>query len=373
MSLILARSPYFVDRGSLGNDASLAVEIGYINESGSQVILKTYALVFRNKQKLDISPFIRDYLEGYDVLTVKTYLNGSIDDVEQAEVVGSYLATDGYSYFEEGYNLDKSVFLEDNLFYAGSNDLIYRYSNEGLRLPFLHSKVTSPYNVTVSYYEGDDLFYSQPLVFSNNNQTSIKVNYVTDYVVFNLSDGGTNEIEDGIGNILQVAKEMDEDSSAYVTKVVIDDGNDNTKELTVVTIDKCKYEPFKVQFRNKLGLYEDLWFFKKSVKSISTSKESYRANTLDSFSSGVLKHQNQEYNLNAKESIVLNTGFLPESFNENIKQLLLSESVFLEYDNISRPVNVRTSELQYKQHVNDKLINYTIEFEFAHEVINNVS
>ena len=80
------------------------------------------------------------------------------------------------------------------------------------------------------------------------------------------------------------------------------------------------------------------------------------------------------FNVNGKEKIVLNSGFVEEEMNEAFRQLLLSEEVTL-YDykeNKTYNVNLGTSELQYKQHINDKLINYTIEFEFAHEVINNV-
>ena len=58
--------------------------------------------------------------------------------------------------------------------------------------------------------------------------------YITDYVSYNLGDGNSNDIEDGNSNILSVVSEISEDSRAYVTKVVIDDGGGNEKELTVV-------------------------------------------------------------------------------------------------------------------------------------------
>ena len=81
-----------------------------------------------------------------------------------------------------------------------------------------------------------------------------------------------------------------------------------------------------------------------------------------------------DFNVNGKEKITLNSGFVDEEMNEAFRQLLLSEEVTLYYykENKTYNVNLGTSELQYKQHVNEKLINYTIEFEFAHEVINNV-
>jgi hypothetical protein len=51
---------------------------------------------------------------------------------------------------------------------------------------------------------------------------------------------------------------------------------------------------------------------------------------------------------------------------------MLSEKVWVYNNGIKRPVNVATSEMELRTHVNDKLINYTMEFEFSNEIINNV-
>ena len=60
--------------------------------------------------------------------------------------------------------------------------------------------------------------------------------------------------------------------------------------------------------------------------------------------------------------------------NETFKQLLLSEEVWLKAPNGQIPlaVNIASSEFNYKTKLNDKLINYTIEAEYASSTINNV-
>ena len=59
--------------------------------------------------------------------------------------------------------------------------------------------------------------------------------------------------------------------------------------------------------------------------------------------------------------------------NDPIKQLLLSESVWLEFEDLSVvPVIIKTSSQQFKTGVNDKLIQYTLEFEYAFDTIQNV-
>jgi len=128
-----------------------------------------------------------------------------------------------------------------------------------------------------------------------------------------------------------------------------------------------------VVFTNKLGVREDLWFFKKSTNEISTQRESYKANTVSDYISGDLsQHSYSSYNLNGRESISMNTGFIPESFKENIKQLMLSETVWLEKDGVRLPVTIKNSQMMLKKAINEKLINYEIEVEYAYDTINNI-
>ena len=83
-------------------------------------------------------------------------------------------------------------------------------------------------------------------------------------------------------------------------------------------------------------------------------------------------HTYKDYNVNARESLSLNTGFLEESFSENFRQLMLSESVYVMIDNVKLPVNIKNDELSYKKSVNEKLINYSIEIEFSYDKLNNI-
>ena len=69
---------------------------------------------------------------------------------------------------------------------------------------------------------------------------------------------------------------------------------------------------------------------------------------------------------------MLNTGYVDENQFETIKQLMLSEQVWAKIGTTVYPVNVNTSSLTKKTKVNDKLVNYQLEFEFAYDVINSV-
>jgi hypothetical protein len=58
--------------------------------------------------------------------------------------------------------------------------------------------------------------------------------------------------------------------------------------------------------------------------------------------------------------------------NEPMKQLMLSEQMWATIDNNVIPINITNSDFTYKTSVNDKLINYTMEFEYAFDAINNI-
>ena len=391
MALILARSPYFITRQGFDDNASLTLDLQLLDSDFEIVLLKTYTFSFRLQTAIDISPFIRDYLTDNKVILVRVTINGNLSGVSQAAVVENHIATDGYSYFEEGYNKEGSVMA--NNYYAGSNDILQLHKPDFLRIPFLFTQpdnFTFPlsdegvWRITINVYGSNNQLLQS---FDNDFMPSDFPNgdYVTSsrlYYVF-IGLGSSGEYIDRVLTDLGIYENnnclvvfMDNlDFDIKRVEILGYDVNDafvSTKTLTVETIEECKYEPKEVHFVNRYGVEETFWFFKKNTKSITVEKETYRPNIIDSYQNGNLTHQYQNYNVNGREKITLNTGFVNESFSENIKQLMLSESVWM-YDNgIKRPMNVSTSEMELRTHVNDKLINYTVEFEFSNDIINNV-
>ena len=68
----------------------------------------------------------------------------------------------------------------------------------------------------------------------------------------------------------------------------------------------------------------------------------------------------------------MNTVFVKENMNQTIEELFFSENVWIRYEGKTLPIIPSTKSLQYKIVLNDKLINYTVDFEFAFDKINNV-
>lgn len=155
------------------------------------------------------------------------------------------------------------------------------------------------------------------------------------------------------------------------------DGYTWTQGSTTMTLRRVcdpKHTPYAIWFINKWGLRQQLWFFHKSVEGINVTSENYKANLFEFADTDydTTKHQYQTFNVGAKGTIQLNTAYVTEDHNETIKQLLLSEYVWIYKDSSYIPVKPKTQSLQYKTKVNDKLIQYTLDFEYAFDLINNV-
>ena len=158
-----------------------------------------------------------------------------------------------------------------------------------------------------------------------------------------------------------------------VSKVKITDDNDITT-LNVKEQCKSKYTPNKVTFVNKFGTLQDMYFFKKATEKMTVKKESYKANILNNSNSySTSNHVNQDFNIVGSESISLSSGYLEESYNEAFKQLMLSEKVWVtDEDYKVTPINIKTSNITYKTSLNDRLVEYTIDFDNSFDTINNI-
>lgn len=135
---------------------------------------------------------------------------------------------------------------------------------------------------------------------------------------------------------------------------------------TILITDECRYTPLDIAFQNKEGAMQIMTFFKAKKDTISVSSEEYESN------SGQGKHQFVKFNKQSKSKFSVNSGYLREDKNETIRQLLLSEKVWLLNGGIEIPINVATTSQEFKTRQNDRLINYGIEFEYAFNDINNV-
>ena len=272
----------------------------------------------------------------YDITT--TYDSGVINEIKTA------LAVDGYTEFKDGINYaGESTALGYETSVMFSNDVIYVWDQEDLIVP-VFTNTTSRVGFYLNGVEEDFVTYS------GTDLTSEVISYA-------LYDDLPN------GGIIDEVRITNSDTGTVTT-------------VDVVPIEECKYDVKKITFINKFGAYQDLFFFKANKENLQTDSSNYRSNLLfnnnGNASYVTTDHQRVKYNVTGKKSITLNSGYVPELYNQVFEELFLSERVWLTDSNGTCPVNVKSSTLNFKNRINDKLISYTVDFDFAFEAINNV-
>ena len=331
-----------------------------------------------NYVTFELSELIRDYMitEYNDYATDTLWVDADITIRDSAgaivQVGGQdtttypFLAIDGYGYFEDGINprsveYTTPMLLQDNI-------TIYFNSGYDIKIPIyaeaqtVTATLTSTAGANVFWENADDFWDTYnvtwgsgqtPVVITDNGNTNQKIQYLIITDTEDLNDGDIVTLSSTNGSYSNIV-------------------------ITLRKVCEPKYTPLSVIFYNKYGALQNLWFFKKSMTDISISSNKFKNNIIDFDNSGgspsysLSKHQEKIFMANGKESITMNTGFYEESFNEIVKQMLLSEQVWVYDGTNTLPINLKSNTLLFKKGVNDKLISYTVSFDYAYDKINNI-
>jgi len=372
------RSPYYISTSITDTSyATLDITIwsgSVTSPPASQYSLRKSVVGSSVIVLFEISELVRDYLDiTFDgdytgqsvwVKTVHTVYNSS----------GGVLLTstytdrgfDGYWYFEESQTATPSTFI--------SNRELFVLEDNTFRIPVYTSN--SP---TVVFYKDGEVIASE--TFSSSTDSVNQIKYVS---IYGNSVNWDTFQERVTGEFPPADYEpnaclqsfFDNYSIGAVDKITVSDSS-GIETIKVNVIEECKYEPKKVTFINKFGALQDMYFFKKAVEQMTIEKESYKSNIISAYGQyGTSSHVNRDFNVVGKESITLSSGFLSEEYNEVFKQMMLSEKVWvtniLETGEQVLPINVKTSDITYKTSLNNKLVEYTIEFDKSFDTINNI-
>ena len=376
-TIIRTRSPFFI-RTPQETDANLSyfqinitIASGVLGVAGCPANLGTFSLQKKpltgeDSVSFDISELVNDFIEqkfinntpltGYNVsadtqsvwVTVVTSARESDGTIIGSTTTNNYLAQEGYNDFKDGvnYTTEPTAMISGNYIQYNKGDYIY--------LPVNVERVNS---VNFKY-----------------NGSSIST--------YGVSDDG-DAIQKVEYSYYLTSQEIDEIEITYDTT--------QTESITVKEIEECKYPVHKIVFLNRWGAFQDLYFFKKSVESLESRSENFNRSIFEArqvyyterfgecnenYNYNVYSttaHSKKTFNANATESISLNTGFVPESMNPYFEELMVSEYVWLIDENdVVYPVNLKDSSFTYKTGLNDRLINYTMNFEKSFALVNNI-
>jgi hypothetical protein len=138
-------------------------------------------------------------------------------------------------------------------------------------------------------------------------------------------------------------------------------------------VQQQKYDNIRVGYKNRFGQFDFIDFYMQNRKSFSVQKRSYQPQ-LGTFNASSLSYATSDSNtknyiVDANQSIQVNTNWLYEEENDLIKQMMVSDEIYWFYDQPNssyvRPLNISTSNIQFKTGVNDHLIQYTFDFTYG--------
>ena len=356
--LMFTRSPYYVNIPFLfETTTSATIElftwVGDIDTppaTATETLTKIRPSIDYAEFNVDLAKTTRDQLEPKPVINLGSssqVLDNDINSAKWVKYVANYtdpsesiapiedtlIACDGYGYMQQGANPSRPA----NRILT---DVNFRKTERGsfILIPFVNDSTITSFDIYSQLGTIDD---NIAVTTSDNNYEFVK------YLCVNVADTTT-------------------DDNIVVT--VNPSGNTYTYQI----LDECRYTPTNVVFKNKYGAFENITMFKKRIENIKVDKQQFKNNYISGGTYDISKHQVKDLNIVGKESVKLNSGYITQDENELYKQLLLSDDVYFYEDNSFIPVRPTTSNLEYKTRVNDTVINYTIDFEYAFNTINNI-
>jgi hypothetical protein len=355
---IFSRSPYIVEISETGQEGS-KLEVFIWNGTGSAPASPSYTLsklipASNNvKTYYNISPYIREYIswntrqEIYNTFPASNTSQWCNVQLKRYKLDGgtytllsnnSYVAYDGFGWYENGYNYSPTYdILHDEgtffYYYDGTNPS----TTNSRRAGHIMVKTATSYKAKYTNLATAATFTQN---LTNNSILDVPTVYQNYYA-------GGNKLEIII-NILG-------------TDVTVWESNFKPFEL-------CRYTPVLCDFVNRYGCWQRTWFFAASNDTFSIENTEYNLmqNTFPNYNT--LEGQRKVFNTTAKRSIKVNTDWVTESYNDLLEQLMTSERILLN----SLPVKINTKSTELFKNINQKMINYQLEFDFAFNAINNV-
>lgn len=316
----------------------------------------------------EISELIKDYVEisfsgNYDKASLSKWasweITNTFNDSSSTINKGTRLVNHGYGYFEDEINPQLITPLQQ------SNTCIYWKKGEKVRVPLY--KENELYSV--EFFEGT---VSTGILTFGKTITELTAD-TTDY------RADTTLIKaDATSLMSSTANGITSGINAPINSdtVIIKTEDNKTITLSVTYIDECKNTPYKVTFLNKFGALQDIWFFGRRKESANVTREQYKINTIQSTATSkfypTYSPTDKTHNVESEKSLVLNTGFLCSDYNEVIQQMMQSEYVWIHEDNKVYPVTPTDNTIDYKDDRYDKLLNFTVRFDYAFSELNSV-
>lgn len=337
MKKIFVRSPYKIQINANGTATGSKVELFIWNKGTTEPTAPTYTLVKSRPSEsvtnteYNISNYCKEYIKPIAPVSVSVPTEENVN-------TWCYCKVKRYKAVNTTYTLldtETFVCLNGYTSYSGG----FNQYNDSAVIPLVNTNITL-YDFTNNYIN----------VWLDSNDEDYNWNWNNQSADITLSsEGALYKLPYKNNNYLQTATE----GTIFSTK---------SEQLC-----EPKYTPITCTFINRSGGWQYLTFFKANNQSIEVTSKDFQL-LPSNVNYNPLQGQTRSFNQQGKQKITCNTGWVDENYFELIQDLLLSEVVLLD----NKPVIVKSQSADYKTHLKDKNINYTIDFEYNYGLINDV-
>jgi hypothetical protein len=357
--IINARSPFIItvnESGQVGSKIELYLSEGDTSLPGTPnyTLSKPVASSTQISTSYNVSQFIREFIDTISPYnaTGEVWANCRILRYKETSV-GSYTLLDTTDYVGlNGYTL-----YSQGLNYGDTGEIFYILANPAISIIYDDDSSQSewPYINVVADFTESSASKVRATYKDMNGRNEVSTDYDTGELSVIKIPVRTTSAKYDKGNTLTISWRP---TGEY---------NDLSQTFTIIPRCEPKYDPVICQFINRYGGWQFLTFFKAKTNSIMATSTSY--NVLPSaVDYDIKKPQSGSFNINGKQMIKLNTGWVPENYSELIQDLIVAETILL--DDV--PAEIKTQSTDFKTSLKDRNINYEIDFEYAFNLINNV-
>ena len=371
---INVRSPFYVEKTTSEPVIQLNLRVWRQGPILSRPTEATYVLEKESvdgKAIFEISELVRDYIvQGDSIYALNTvWVEAEINDFTLAAVTTeTYLATEGYTTHTEAVQKTGDAFIDS--FVMLPTDMYGNYRLTGAQgetsMCQIMTNATNftDWEVTENYKDGTTLTYQYTPVLVGSSNTIIQTLLLTEDTVsvdFDL-DGETATLYHDIFDCNKYNTPLPVDSVGYTRPLYYD------ADLQ---------RPVVLNYVNKYGAKNSFAFTLKHTEDITSTSESFKRNVVNygSLSTTNVEHASRKLVKAAKQSFTINTDYINEYYVQQLEELILSEYVWASIPHVSSgliPVTITDKKIAKKNHINDRMIQYTFTLEVARDYINTI-
>jgi len=371
---INVRSPFYVEKTTSEPVIQLNLRVWRGGPILDRPTTATYVLEKESvdgKAIFEISELVRDYIEqGDSIYALNTcWVEAEVNDFTlAASTTETYLATEGYTTHTEAVQKTGDTFLDS--FVMLPQDMYGNYRLTGAKGETSMCQVMTnatnftDWEVTENYADGTSLTYQYTPVLIGSSNTIIQTLLLTDQ---------TTSVDFDLDGELYTLHHDIFDCNKYNTPLPVD----SVGYTRPLYYNADLQRPVILNYVNKFGAKNSFAFTLKHTEEIESTSESFKRNVVNygSLSTTNVKHSARKIVKASKQTFTINTDYVNEYYVKQLEELILSEYVWASIAHVSSsliPVTITDKKISKKNHLNDKLIQYTFTIEVARDYINTI-